>query len=107
MFGIIMITCPSEFVETLTTTLLKKRLAAAINILPAVQSWYWWDNTICSKEESLLLVKTHTSRFCKLEQIVKELHPYQVPSIVMLPIISGTDDYLNWISQEVNDSVDS
>jgi hypothetical protein len=50
----------------------------------------------------LLLVKTHTTRFTKHEQTVKELHLYQVPSIVMLPIISGPDDYVNMISQEVN-----
>lgn len=106
MFGIVILTCPSEFVEPITTTLLKKRLAAAINIIPTIQSWYWWENTVRSKEESLLLVKTHTTQFAKLEQTVKELHPYQVPSIVMLPIISGTDDYLNWISREVNVNMD-
>ena len=104
MFGIVMVTCPLDFVEIITTSLLKKRLAAAINILPTIHSWYWWENSIHSTKEALLLVKTLTSEFPKLEQTVRELHPYQVPSIIMLPIVVGTDDYVNWSSQEVNAS---
>jgi periplasmic divalent cation tolerance protein len=104
MFGIVMVTCPLDFVEIITTSLLKKRLAAAINILPTIHSWYWWENSIHSTKEALLLVKTLTSEFPKLEQTVRELHPYQVPSIVMLPIVASSDDYTNWISQEVNAS---
>lgn len=96
-----MITCPPESVEPITTTLLNKRLAAAINIVPAIQSRYWWDNAVQSSEEALLIVKTHSIRFSQIVQTVKEIHPYQVPSIILLPIISGTDEYLNWISREV------
>ena len=101
MFGIVMITCPLEFAEIITSLLLEKRMAAAVNILPTIQSWYWWENSIQSTKEALLLVKTLRSQFPNIEQTVRQLHPYQVPSIVMLPIVDGTDDYLNWISQEV------
>ena len=78
MFGIVMVTCPLDFVEIITTSLLKKRLAAAINILPTIHSWYWWENSIHSTKEALLLVKTLTSEFPKLEQTVKELHPWGI-----------------------------
>ena len=101
MFGIIMITCPTDFVEQIMSLLLKKRLVAAVNILPAIHSWYWWEKSIQSTQEALLLVKTLRSQFPEIEQTVREVHPYQVPSIVMLPIVAGADDYFNWISQEV------
>lgn len=101
MFGIVMITCPLDFVEVITNSLLKKRLVAAINVLPAIQSWYWWGSSIQSSKEALLLAKTLRSQFPKIERTVRKVHPYQVPSIVMLPIVVGTDDYFNWISQEV------
>ena len=102
MFGIVIITCPLEFAEIIASLLLEKRMAAAVNILPTIQSWYWWENSIQSTKEALLLVKTLRSQFPKIEQCVRQVHPYQVPSIVMFPIVAGTDDYLNWISQEVN-----
>ena len=102
MFGIVMITCPLDFAEIISSSLLKKRLAAAINVLPTIESWYWWENSIHSNKEALLLVKTRRSQFATIEKTVKEVHPYQVPSIVMLPIVAGTNEYFNWISQEVN-----
>ena len=101
MFGVVMITCPFNYAEEITKTLLKKRLVAAVNILPTVHSWYWWKNSIQSTQEALLFAKTVQSQFPEIEQTVREVHPYQVPSIVMLPIVTSTDDYTNWISQEV------
>lgn len=101
MFGIVMITCPLDFTEKIANSLLEKRLVAAINILPTIQSRYWWKNSIEVTKEALLLAKTLRSQFPKIEQTVREVHPYQVPSIVMLPIVAGTDDYFKWISQEV------
>ena len=102
MFGIVIITCPLDFTEIISNALLKKRLAAAINVVPTVESWYWWENSIHSTKEALLLVKTQRSKFLTIEKTVKEVHPYQVPSIVMVPLAAGTNDYFNWISQEVN-----
>ena len=101
MIGIIMITCPPDCTEQITNLLLEKRLVAAVNILPAIQSQYWWENAIQSTQEALLIVKTLESQFQEIEQTVRKVHPYQVPSIIMLPSVVGTDDYFNWISQEV------
>ena len=104
MIGIILIACPPECAEQIASLLLEKRLVAAVNILPAIQSWYWWENSIQSTQEALLLVKTLRSQFQQIEQTVREVHPYQVPSIIMLPSVAGADDYVNWISQEVKAS---
>jgi periplasmic divalent cation tolerance protein len=101
MFGIVMITCPLDFAEIIANSLLEKRLVAAVNILPTIQSRYWWKKSIQVTKETLLLAKTLRSQFPKIEQSVREMHPYQVPSIILLPIVAGTDDYFKWISQEV------
>ncbi len=101
MFGVVMITCSFNYAEEITKTLLKKRLVAAVNILPTIHSWYWWKSSLQSTQEALLFAKTAQSQFPEIAQTVREVHPYQVPSIVMLPIVASTDDYANWISQEV------
>lgn len=101
MFSVVLITCPSDKADAIARNLLNKRVAACINILPKVSSIYWWENKIESGEESLLVVKTRTDRFEDLKKYVKEVHPYDVPEIIMIPIVAGYRPYLEWIGREV------
>lgn len=77
--------------------LLRQRKAACVNIVPSINSLFWWEGKIESAQESLLIVKTKRSLFGQVVNIVKEIHSYQVPEIIALPIVDGNQDYLNWL----------
>ncbi|HEX2530692.1 MAG TPA: divalent-cation tolerance protein CutA [Burkholderiaceae bacterium] len=85
--------------QALARHLVQQRLAACINILPAVRSVYQWQGAIEEADEVPLLVKTSTSRYAELESAIKAAHPYQVPEIIALPITAGLPAYLDWIAQ--------
>jgi periplasmic divalent cation tolerance protein len=72
-----------------------------VNILP-IQSIYTWKGEINREQEWQLLIKTDLSLFSALEAKVRELHSYEVPEIIALPILAGSQPYLNWISASIN-----
>ena len=82
--------------------LVEERLVACVNIIPAIESMYWWQGAICSDREAIIIAKTKRSLFDKVEQRVKELHSYEVPCIVSYPIEKGNQEYLDWIEHETN-----
>ena len=78
--------------------LLEAQLIACANIVDGVRSLYWWQGKIDSSSEVLLMIKTKLKLFKKVTSKVKSLHSYQTPEIIALPIIIGSDDYLNWLN---------
>jgi periplasmic divalent cation tolerance protein len=87
--------------ENIAENLVSHKLAACVNILPNIKSFYWWDGKICKDDELLLVAKTKTSLFKELEKAVKKLHSYDVPEIILLPIEDGSNAYLDWINQVI------
>ena len=85
--------------ENIAGNLVSNKLAACVNILPNMKSYYWWDDKICKDDELLLVAKIKTSLFKELEKAVKKLHSYDVPEIILLPIENGSNAYLDWINQ--------
>ena len=83
--------------------LLTKRKAACVNIVPKVESSFWWQGKLNSARESLLVIKTKTSLLSEIVDLVKSTHSYEVPEIIALPIVGGNKDYLNWIDDEVGE----
>ena len=81
-------------------TLLEERLIACGNILDPVSSFFWWKGKIEEEKEVLVIMKSHEKLFKKLSKRVKELHSYDVPEIIALPIVGGNQDYLDWIKSE-------
>ncbi|MFC1754170.1 divalent-cation tolerance protein CutA [Thermoproteota archaeon] len=79
--------------------LISKKLAACVNIIPAVDSLFWWEGKVDKAKELLLMIKTKKKLFTKLVKAVKSKHPYSVPEIIALPIVAGSRDYLNWIDE--------
>jgi periplasmic divalent cation tolerance protein len=100
-YVVVFITVDSqETARKITDKLLTERKAACVNIIPKVESQYWWQGKIESANELLLIVKTHAVLLEELIALVKQNHPYSVPEIIALPIIGGNKDYLKWIEAE-------
>jgi periplasmic divalent cation tolerance protein len=98
--GVVFITASSaQEAETIAAALVEKKLAACVNIMPAVQSLFWWEGKLCREQEVFMMAKTKTSLFPKLAAEVKALHSYKVPEIILLPITDGSAEYLQWIEE--------
>ncbi|TBR18418.1 divalent-cation tolerance protein CutA [bacterium] len=98
MYSIIFITASKDKeAEKIAKGLLESKLAACVNIVPRVKSYFWWEGKIDRADELLLIVKTRKSLVNKLIKKVKSLHGYTVPEVVAFPIINGNKDYLKWI----------
>ena len=78
--------------------LVEEHLAACVQLLPQMQSVYRWQGTIETQSEILLIAKTTANSFDKLEKRVRELHSYDTPEVVAVPIVAGSDAYLKWLS---------
>jgi periplasmic divalent cation tolerance protein len=101
-FLVVFCTVPNiKIAKKISKTLVEEKLAACSNILPGLKSIYNWQNEIQSDNEYLLIIKTTEEMFEKLEIRIKNIHPYEVPEIIALPIIKGNSEYLNWIKNNV------
>lgn len=91
-----------EEARLISRVLLKQRKAACLNIISAVNSLFWWQEDIDSADECLLVMKTRSVLLDEVVQLVKEIHSYDVPEIIALPIIGGNKEYLEWIDSETD-----
>ena len=95
---LILCTCPDRGTsEKIAKRLVEDRLAACVNILPGLTSIYSWQDRLEMAEEHLLLIKSARDRYPAIEQAISDLHPYDLPEIIALPIAHGLPDYLKWI----------
>ena len=94
-------TATAEEAQRISKVLLNQRKAACVNTVPKVSSLFWWQDKLDSAQESLLIVKTKASQLDEIVRLVKELHSYDIPEIIALPIVGGNQDYLEWIGKEV------
>ena len=86
--------------QKIASHLLEERLAACVTISAASRSFYWWKEQIAKELEHILFIKTKAALYPELEKKIREIHPYEVPEIIVLPIQKGSSDYLNWIEKE-------
>lgn len=86
--------------ERIGRALVQRRLAACVNILPGMVSHYWWEGKVERGEEAVMLVKTRASLAEAVRAAVKALHPYTTPAILVLPIESVDQAYLDWLMAE-------
>jgi periplasmic divalent cation tolerance protein len=99
-YVIVMTTLPVDAdVTTFAQTLVESRLAACVNLLPAMESVYRWEGKIERDKERQLVIKTSRWSLVDLWERVRELHPYDVPEFIVLPIVDGNDAYLKWVGE--------
>lgn len=98
-FLLVLCTCPGNTVAAeICTALIEQNLAACVNRVPGVKSWYRWEGQLQQDEEVLLLAKTTRARLGELEAMIHRLHPAELPEIIALPIVGGSEAYLRWIA---------
>ena len=102
---IVMVTCGNAAeADDIAWQLLKEHLAACVNIAGRIRSLSHAEGALARESESLLLIKTHPDCFEALSQRIKQLHSYEVPEIIAMPIMVGNPDYLEWIRASTIDA---
>ena len=100
---IVLTTCGSaEDADRIARALLERRLCACVNIVPGVRSLYHWQGKIEDDAELLLTIKTTEAAIEPLKTALAEIHPYDVPELVVLPVEGGSAAYLDWIAANVS-----
>jgi periplasmic divalent cation tolerance protein len=99
LYLVLYCTCPDETTaSSIAETVVDEGLAACVNIVPAVKSVYRWQGETESATESLLIIKTSTDNYEKIEQRIVQLHPYELPELIGVPITAGLEPYLAWLT---------
>jgi len=99
-FIVVLTTFPADGdADTFATTLINERLAACINVLPPMRSIYTWEGKIERADERQLLIKTRVDSVHQLEARLKELHRYEIPEFLVIPVLDGSREYLSWIAE--------
>ena len=92
-------TATAEEAEKISRILVEEKLAACGTIMAGLRSIYFWEGKIEDAKESMMVIKTKTSRFKKIEKRVRSLHSYSVPEIVAVPVVQGSKTYLKWVKE--------
>jgi len=102
-YRIVLVTCASiTEARKIAQRVVDRKLAACANIVPRVESIYRWKGKVARAKEALLMIKTPAARLHQLENEVKRLHSYEVPEFVAIPIIAGSQQYLDWLRKSVS-----
>jgi len=88
---------------TIAQALVDGRLAACVNILGPIESVYRWKGEVEQSQEFVMLIKTTAERFNAVRERLRELHSYEIPELIQIPIENGLTEYLNWIADSVKD----
>ncbi len=99
---LVLVTAPNlNTARTLARAALRARLAACVNLVPKVESHYWWQGKLDRASEVMLLIKTTRARLATLEKLIVARHPYDTPEFVVLTLAGGNKRYLDWLSSSV------
>ncbi len=101
-FAVVLVTAPDlKIARRLAKIILKAKLAACVNLVPKMESHYWWEEKLEKANEVLMLIKTPTKHLGELEEKILKNHPYKTPEFIVLSISSGNKRYLAWINDSV------
>jgi periplasmic divalent cation tolerance protein len=101
-FAAVFVTAPDlKTARKLAKAALDAKLVACANLIPKIESHYWWQGKIESSAEVLIIFKTTKAKLKPLEKLIVEKHPYDTPEFIVLPLSGGNKRYLNWLSQSL------
>ncbi|MFT3922804.1 MAG: divalent-cation tolerance protein CutA [Myxococcales bacterium] len=102
---VVLSTVPNEQIgERIARALLEENLVACVNMVPGIRSLYRWQGSIQDDQEYLLVIKTRSDRYEKVEQRLRELHPYEVCEVLAFDVAAGSKSYLDWVLAETRDA---
>ena len=90
-----------EEAEKIAQALVERRLAACVNLVGPIQSVYRWQGNVETAAEHLLVIKTTADLFDAVARAIRELHSYELPECIQLPIEAGSAEYMKWIEESV------
>lgn len=100
---LVLCTCPDRAVaDGIATALLQRRLAACVNRIEGVESMYRWEGKIERDQEHLLFIKTTAAAYRRVEELIVEMHPHDVPEVIAVSLDRGSARYLDWIADSVD-----
>ncbi len=100
-YGIVLVTAASQTeAAQIAEVLIAAKLAACVSLMP-IRSIYTWQGEVCREEEWQLVIKTDLALFSALENKIRQIHSYETPEIIALPIATGSQPYLNWLSAQL------
>ena len=101
-YRVVLSTAGSESqAREIARTLVERRLAACVNVVPAIASVYRWQGKVVEDQEALLIIKTTAARFEELRAAIRELHTYETPEVIALALSDGDPDYCAWIDESL------
>ena len=100
---VLLCTCPSmDVARRLAGALVEDGAAACVNVLPGLTSFYRWQGETHADPELQLIIKTTAEAYPRAEQLIRQLHPYELPEIIAVPVVRGLSEYLHWMHQQTS-----
>jgi periplasmic divalent cation tolerance protein len=101
-FAVVLVTAPDlKTARALAKAALGARLVACANLIPGLESHYWWRGKLERSREVLLVFKSTKEKLAALENMIRKIHPYDTPEFIVLPVTFGTAGYLDWLAASV------
>jgi periplasmic divalent cation tolerance protein len=97
---VVFVSMPRDEARNMAKALVESRQAACVNIIPKIESYFMWQESAEFDEESLLIIKTSAARFESMKEFIAEVHPYELPEIIAVPITAALPEYVEWIKKE-------
>ena len=89
-----------KLAKNIIRVLMKHKLAACVSVVDNVKSTFSWDGEVCEEKEVLMIIKTRRALYGKVKLVIEDMHSYNVPEIIALPIVDCSEDYLKWLVKE-------
>ncbi len=87
--------------QNIAAALVSQRLAASVQVIGPLTSTYWWNEDVTTTEEWLCLIQTRADLFAEVDAVIQQVHPYDVPEVLAVPVLTGGSSYLAWLEREL------
>lgn len=98
---VVFVTIPTDKADEMAQALVENRLAACVNVVPEINSFYWDKENVKNSQESLLIIKTTHQKIEAMTNFVANSHPYDIPEVISLPVAEGLPRYISWVIDEM------